>query len=184
MRRLMWLLVGLILGVSVALGIPAVAATPHNVAGCNNHAGVEFDSHLAYLCVNGINGEGTLYWTQYLYTFQYYWHPNSGSMVVTETYYKPPGYLAGKVCNAGTTVCPPLVTPFSLPLPPRSNGRIVTLADGCVVSAPTLNPVPTFCTSTSQGGQPAETHQMTPVEQHSIDSFWKIMFASVPDKAW
>lgn len=164
----------LVLGSLLGMAAPASAATPHNYAGCNNHLGVEYATHLAYLCVNG--GKGTLYWTQYLYTFEYYWHPSNGDMVVTEVYFKPPGSVwLGEE---------PLVTPVGLPLPPRSNGRLVILADGCIVSAPVLDVVPTFCLSTDHGGQSGSFHQMTPVEQNSVRDFWTIMFASVPDNAW
>lgn len=182
MRAILATAAALAVAFAAAVAVPAAvpAAVPRNLPGCFGRSGVQYDSHVAYECIFGQKGNGALYWAQNLYVIEYYWHPAKGDEVVTEIYFKPPGTSWPGVSGNGN----PLVTPLGLPFPPRSNGRIVVLADGCVVSWPALDQVPTDCTSTSQGGQPGETHQMTPVEQASVSGFAKIMFAAVPDRAW
>lgn len=162
---------------AVALAIPATAAAPASLPGCFGRPGVQFGSHIAYECIFALPGDGILYWSQNKYVFEYYWHPAPGDMVVAEVYFKQSGSTYPGQPN-------PFTTPLGVPLPPRSNGRIVVLADGCVVAAPVLSPVPTWCLATSQGGQAGEFHQMTPAEQASVSGFWKIMNAATPDRAW
>lgn len=160
----------------------ATVTTAANLAGCFGHAGVQMPGHVAYECLYVPPGHlGALYFSQNLYAFAYYWHPAAGDMVVTEVYYKPPGSRWAKYGVPAAD--DPLRTPISLPLPPRSNGRIVTLADGCIVAAPSIAVVPTVCTGTSQGGQPDETKQMTTAEQASIKAFWSVMY-HLPGVAW
>jgi hypothetical protein len=152
----------------------ALAAAPQPYPACNGHPGVEYGSMVAFECVDAQKGVGTLIWAVNLYEISYSWRPNTGNMVVAETFYRTCAQIAaeGAKCPAG------------LPSLPQSNGRLITLADGCIVGAPSQATVPTTCTGTSQGGQPGETKQMTTVEHASVAAFYKIMHEAVPLREW
>jgi len=117
---------------------------------------------------------GTLIWAVNLYEISYYWRPSTGNMVVGETFYRTCAQIAGEGAKC----------PVGLPLLPQNNGRLITLADGCLVGAPSQATVPTTCTGTGQGGQPGETKQMTTVEQASVAAFYKTMHEAVPLSEW
>jgi hypothetical protein len=175
--RLVLALAALAAAIAVIVPAAAPAATPQRYAACNGHLGVEYGSKIAYECLYAEQGAGTLYWAVNKLVISYYWNPTGvpGAMVAAETYYRTCAQdrsLFGSAC------------PDGLPLLPQSNGRLVTLADGCLVAAPDQAIVPTDCTSTSQGGQPGETHQMTTAEQLSVAAFWRIMHDAVPLTEW
>jgi hypothetical protein len=152
----------------------ALAAAPQSYRACNGHPGVEYGSMVAFECVYAQKGVGTLIWTVNLYEISYYWRPSTGSMVVAETFYRTCAQIAAEGAKC----------PVGLPLMPQNNGRLITLADGCLVGAPSQATVPTTCTGTGQGGQPGETKQMTTVEQASVAKFFKIMHEAVPLREW
>jgi hypothetical protein len=154
----------------------APAASPQPYAACNGHLGVEYGTKIAYECLYAEKGGGILYWAVNKLAATYYFNPaGTGGMVAAESYFRTCAQdqsLFGAAC------------PLGLPLLPQSNGRLITLADGCLVAAPDQAVVPTICTSTSQGGQPGETHAMTTAEQATVAAFYKIMHAAVPLSQW
>ena len=152
----------------------ALAAAPQSYPACNGHPGVQYGSMAAFECVYAQKGAGTLIWAVNQYEISYYWHPSSGNIVVAETFYRTCAQIAAEGAKC----------PDGLPLLPRDNGRLITLADGCLVGAPSQATVPTTCTGTGQGGQPDETKQMTTVEQASVATFYKIMHKAVPLRQW
>jgi hypothetical protein len=152
----------------------ALAVAPQPYPACNGHPGVEYGSMAAYECVYAQRGAGTLIWAVNLYEIGYYWRPSTGHMVVGETFYRTCAQIAAEGAKC----------PDGLPSLPRGNGRLITLADGCLVGAPSQATVPTTCTGTSQGGQPDETRQMTTVEQASVTAFYKIMHKAVRVSEW
>lgn len=152
----------------------ALAAAPQTYPACNGHPGVQYGSMVAYECVYARKGAGTLIWNVNLYMISYYWRPSTGNMVVGETFYRTCSQIAAEGAKC----------PDGLPFLPQGNGRLITLADGCLVSAPSQATVPTACTGTSQGGQPDETRQLTTVEQASMAAFYKIMHEAVPLSGW
>lgn len=163
------------IGVAGATPVSAgIASTPKPQTACDGFNGVQYGSHLSFICLHRIAADGTLYWYPDLYTVQFYMHPNNGDMVVTETYYRS----CSQIVSLGSTC------PDGLPLPPRANGRIVTLADGCLVDAPSLGTVPTQCTPISDGGQVGSTRQMTTAEQDSVSHFWDLLHYTVKDSEW
>ena len=152
----------------------ALSAAPQHYRACNGHSGVEYGTMAVYQCLYAKKGEGTLIWAVNQNAISYYWRPSTGNMVVAETFYRTCAQIA-----AGGAKCPE-----GLPSLPKSNGRMITLADGCLVGAPSQATVPTICTGTSQGGQPGETKQMTTVEQASVAAFYKIVREAVPLSQW
>jgi hypothetical protein len=152
----------------------ALAAAPQPYPACNGHTGVQYGSMVAYECVYAKKGAGTLIWDVNLYEISYYWRPSTGNMVVGETFYRTCTQIAAEGAKC----------PDGLPFLPRGNGRLITLADGSLVGAPSQATVPTTCTGTSQGGQPDQTRQMTTVEQASVAAFYKIMHEAVPLSEW
>ena len=152
----------------------ALAAAPQPYRACNGHPGVRYGSMVAYECFYAKKGAGTLIWAVNLYEISYYWRPSTGNMVVGETFYRTCAQIAGEGAKC----------PVGLPLLPQNNGRLITLADGCLVGAPSQATVPTTCTGTGQGGQPGETKQMTTVEQASVAAFYKTMHEAVPLSEW
>ena len=152
----------------------ALAAAPQPYPACNGHPGVEYGSMAAYECVYAKKAAGTLIWAVNPYVISYYWRPSTGHMVVAETFYRTCAQIAAEGARC----------PYGLPSLPQGNGRLITLADGCLVGAPSQAAVPTTCTGTSQGGQPDATKQMTTVEQASVAAFYKIMHEAVPLSEW
>src|SRR6266581_3705972 len=100
----------------------------------------------------GCAGGGTLSWSRYPHTYQYYWQPRAGDMLVTETFYLPGG-------------------PLGMPI--AWDGRLVTLGDGCV-AAETGPPkrLPTSCIVVQEEGR---LRGMTPAERQSVADFWSVM---------
>jgi len=137
-----------------ASAAPAHAAPAHAVAGCAGHRGIPLATRPVAVCTWQVGGKdgGTLYWSRYPHTYQYYWQPKSGDMLVTETYYLPGG-------------------PLGMPI--AWDGRLVSLGDGCVATE-TGPPVrmPTSCIVEQQQGR---FRSMTPAEQQSMADFWSVM---------
>lgn len=141
-------------------------ATPVN--GC-----IQYTTHNAYMCIAGNSG-GTLYWTDYLFTRQFYDHPASGNLTVTESFYCGPSDHG----HAGTydNWCPK-------PAPGIVAGthdyarRVISLADGCVITrwnvydSVASPPAPQWCTSQSTG----LTRPTTALEKRSALAFWHVM---------
>ena len=152
--------------------------------------GVQLSNHIAYECL-GLGGtdQGVgVYWSDNLYQLSYYWHPDSGGMVVTEEFWKschevslerhgaPCGLYSGVPMTAGANG-----------VDPWANGRTIELADGCVVSAPTdQGTPPTWCSLVLDDGglDPLPGRQMTTVEAASIADYWSIMDRYTPIQYW
>jgi hypothetical protein len=184
----------------VAPAHPAAAAAPvapahlaispityQHPAGCWNNIGVDIPTHVAYECLYAIPHVGLLYWVQNLYAISYYFHPfPPGEMVVYEVYFKLPGTSWPGIIPSSQNPLPS--TPGNEPTPPRDNGRLIALADGCVVQAPTdIGPPPTTCLPTHLGGQPTgPVRTMTTNEQNSINGFWSMftLASHIPEAAW
>ena len=133
---------------------PGAAPAAHAVPGCAGHPGIRLAARPVSLCawqVRGADG-GTLYWSRYPHTYQYYWQPRAGDMLVTETLYLPGG-------------------PLGMPI--AWDGRLVTLGDGCV-AAETGPPkrLPTSCIVAQEQGR---FRDMTPAEHQSVADFWLVM---------
>jgi hypothetical protein len=153
---------------------------------------VQIPNHIAYECL-GLGNFGAfpsvgLYWSDNLYELNYYLHPGHGGMVVNETFFKscaevsqerhgaPCGLYAGEPMTNGSA------TGDSW-----ANGRLIWLADGCVVDAPTdTGAVPNWCSSVITIGGDSYTpgHQMTSVEHLATEQFWQVMDHYTPDKYW
>lgn len=152
--------------------------------------GVELNTHIAYECL-GVGGSDQgvgVYWSDNLYQLAYYWHPDSGGMVVQELFLKTCHEVSlerhGAPCGLYSGV--PMTTNTS-GVDPWANGRFIWLADGCVVDAPTdLGAPPTWCSLVlDDGGEgPLPGHQMTSVEAASIADYWSIMRRYTPDTYW
>ena len=133
----------------------AASATPaHTVSDCAGHRGTRLATGPVPLCswrVGGADG-GTLYWSRYPHSYQYYWQPRAGDMLVTETFYLPGG-------------------PLGMPI--AWDGRLVTLGDGCV-AAETGPPkrLPGSCIVVQEEGR---LRGMTPAERQSVADFWSVM---------
>jgi|SRR5579859_2942985 len=132
----------------------APASPGRQVQACLGHPGARLSAPPIAACgwqVPGRDG-GTLYWSRYPHTYQYYWQPRSGDMLVTETKYLPGG-------------------PLGMPI--GWDGRLVTLGDGCV-AAETGPPgrQPTSCIVAQEEGR---FRGMTPAERQSVADFWSVM---------
>jgi hypothetical protein len=153
---------------------------------------VQIPNHIAYECL-GLGNFGKypsvgLYWSDNLYELNYYLHPGHGAMVVNETFFKSCAEVSqerhGAPCGLYAGVP---MTDGSANANPWASGRLIWLADGCVVDAPTdTGAVPTFCSSVIDNGgdDPLPGHQMTSVEQLAVNEFWQIMDKYTPDKYW
>jgi hypothetical protein len=154
--------------VLAAAPVPAstAASTPRPLPDCFGHPGVQVGSFDDYACiapgglyfwvtldngVGGVLGDGVnAEW--------YKQHPDPGNFWVFETF-TPGGSL-------------------------RANGRTVIIDVApfgeCQVVFPSWSVTPAQCTDLTQGGQPGETHQMTPQEQASVNDFIGNMRAAIP----
>ena len=150
---------------------------------------VQLSGHIAYECLgvgNGQDGVG-LYWSDNLYELNYYWHPASGEIVVNETFFKSCYDVQlerhGAPCALSAGV-PTTVTPPVTGTDPYANGRLIWMADGCVVDAPTdTSTAPTTCSAIIlAGGSVGPGRAMNPVELSSISHFWEIMDHYLPAK--
>ena len=135
--------------------VPAApqAAPARQVTGCLGHPGAPLDRPVA-TCRWQVTGQdgGILYWSRYPHTYQYYWQPRAGDMLVTETYYLPGGPLGMPIAwdeQAGL---------------PRGRLR----GDG---TGPPER-MPTSCIVTQEEGR---FRGMTPAERQSVADFWSVM---------
>jgi hypothetical protein len=132
----------------------AAASPAHAVPGCAGHPGIRLATRPVSLCTRQVRGAdgGTLYWSRYPHTYQYYWQPKAGDMLVTETFYLPGG-------------------PLGMPI--AWDGRLVTLGDGCVAddTGPAKHQ-PTSCIVAQEQGR---FRGMTPAEHQSVADFWSVM---------
>ena len=130
------------------------AAPAHQITGCLGHPGTRLSARPVATCVLQVSGKdgGTLYWSRYPHTYQYYWQPRAGDMLVTETYYLPGG-------------------PLGMPI--AWDGRLVSLGDGCVATetGPPKS-MPTSCIVAQEEGR---FRGMTPAERQSVADFWSEM---------
>ena len=136
------------------------------------NACVEYPDHDAYMCVAGLAGDGALYWYDALFTREFYWHPASGDQAVGEVFYCQNDATSadGHTDCKGNAPGVPARTP-------ESSRRVLTLADGCVVSgwkvddSNTHPPPPKSCASAT--GRPLRP--TTASERRTLLDFWRIM---------
>jgi hypothetical protein len=177
MRKLLTVAAVAIIAVLAAF-VPASAApaaNPQVYPACDNHFGVEYSTKIAYECLYSETGGGILYWAVNKFVATYYFNPyGTSGMVATESYFRTcaQDVALGQACPQG------------FPLLPQSNGRIITLADGCLVSAPSQSTVPNTCLPTSLGGQPGTARPMNATETATITAFYAIMHKTVSDNEW
>lgn len=152
--------------------------------------GVELNTHIAYEClgVGGTDQGVGVYWSDNLYQLAYYWHPDSGGMVIQELFLKTCHEVSlergGAPCGLYSGVPMPAT---GTGVDPWASGRFIWLADGCVVDTPTdLGAPPTWCSevSTNGGDSFLPGHQMTNVEAASVADYWSIMRRYTPDTYW
>lgn len=145
----------------------------------------QIPGHIAYECVGlgktAAEGVG-VYWADNLYSIQFYWHPGHGGQVIQESFLKSCAEV-----NLERHLPPggPCTNYSDLPLPDTTpgqdkvaNGRLIWLADGCVLAAPTdLGAPPTQCAVVIQGGgaDVSPGRPLTAAEQADVNGFWSIM---------
>lgn len=144
----------------------ALAASTQPAAAASSSC-VRLPNHNNWECVTG----GGLYWTDNLYTRQFYWHPASGDLTVLEDYFcqNDQETVAGHpTCISNAPGVPANTS--------RAQRRTISLADGCTiygwnVASGATNPTPpTHCTLYN-GAHRA----LTSAETRSVLTFWKYM---------
>jgi hypothetical protein len=148
----------------------AGTATPRSALAPNKC--VRYPSHDDYVCVVATSDDGALYWYDGLYTREFYWHPTLGDQTVGEVFYCQNDRTTADRhtdCKGNAPGVPPHT--------PEYSRRVITLADGCVITqwnvrdTVTRPPAPQQCVNVT--GQP--TRRTTTAEQRSVRDFWRIM---------
>jgi hypothetical protein len=145
------------------------AVTPPSAVAANKC--IQYPSHDAYMCVV-LSRYGALYWYDALYTREFYWHPKSGDQTVGEVFYcenDPTTADDHTDCKGNAPGVPPNTREYYR--------RIITLADGCVITGwkvhdtDTDPPAPQECVNVmGRSARPT-----TAAEKRSVLDFWHIM---------
>lgn len=148
----------------LTLGLTASAPAPQ--ASASYPCVRLFGGHNNWLCVYG-----GLYWTDNLFTREFYWHPYAGDQVVMEQY-----FCRGDQDNAyGHPIC--ISNAPGVPASePRWQRRVISLADGCTVYGWNVAyddktpPAPVHCVLPTGSERP-----LTSGERKSVLDFWTVM---------